>query len=225
MILTDLKVSAWKLRGNLPHAVEATSLLTDAILHDDAVKNSVFAIRATYAAAFCRLVLPSMSVVSQLTRIRFVTLLVDSKIHGQRKTMFQRAVDLGLPASFVELRHEATHRELPSLVVLRNAAQRSLEWLWDYYWAKIGADVDSGFAASAAANGTDEVAIKDTVRSCLAQLTNDGEPPKKKKKVSGFKLVASVADELGSICKTSTRGGAVLARALIDDRVLVPDRK
>lgn len=52
--LTEVQVAAWKLRGNLPHAVEATALLSDAILHDDAAKNSVFSIRATYAAAFCR---------------------------------------------------------------------------------------------------------------------------------------------------------------------------
>ncbi|PGH04556.1 hypothetical protein GX51_03387 [Blastomyces parvus] len=47
-------VWVWKLRGNLPHTVEATALLTDAILHDDARKNSIFSIRATYSAAFCR---------------------------------------------------------------------------------------------------------------------------------------------------------------------------
>ncbi|KAL3473081.1 Las1-like protein, partial [Aspergillus californicus] len=104
-------VGAWKIRGNLPHPVEATALLTDAILHDNAAENSLFAIRATYAAAFCR----------------FVTGLVDSKLHGgPRKTMFARAMDLGLPASFVELRHEATHRELPSLTVLRDSTVRSL---------------------------------------------------------------------------------------------------
>ena len=51
--------------------------------------------------------------------------------------MYQKAMSLGLPASFVELRHEATHRDLPSLVVLRSAAQRSLEWLWQFYWVKV----------------------------------------------------------------------------------------
>ncbi|KAG5291085.1 hydroxyacylglutathione hydrolase, cell morphogenesis protein Las1 [Histoplasma capsulatum G186AR] len=116
-------VWVWKLRGNLPHAVEATALLTDAILHDDdARKHSIFSIRATYSAAFCR----------------FVTGLVDSKLYGRKQTMFQRAMELGLPASFVELRHEATHRELPALTVLRNAAHRSLEWLWEFYWAGLG---------------------------------------------------------------------------------------
>ena len=49
-------VEAWKLRGNVPHHVEATALLTDAILHDDGQRNSIFSIRATYSAAFCRYV-------------------------------------------------------------------------------------------------------------------------------------------------------------------------
>lgn len=48
------------MRGGLPHAVESTALLTDAILHDDASENSIFSIRATYSAAFCRYVPPSI---------------------------------------------------------------------------------------------------------------------------------------------------------------------
>lgn len=131
--------------------------------------------------------------------------------------MFQRAVDLGLPASFVELRHEATHRELPSLVVLRNAAQRSLEWLWDYYWVKVESESGSGLVVE------DENAVKKSVRGYLAQITGEGEPMRKKRK--GLKLLASVSEELGSVCKTSTCGRKVLARVLIDEQVLVPERK
>ncbi|KAL8803752.1 MAG: hypothetical protein Q9200_006082 [Gallowayella weberi] len=61
--------------------------------------------------------------------------------------MFDKARDLHLPASFVELRHEAIHGELPSLVVLRQAAQKSLDWLWRNYWKCLAggsnpADVD-----------------------------------------------------------------------------------
>ncbi|GES59762.1 glyoxylase [Aspergillus terreus] len=208
-------ISVWKIRGNLPHAVEATALLTDAILHDDAQKNSVFSIRATYSAAFCR----------------FVTGLVDSKLHGQRKTMFQRAVDLGLPASFVELRHEATHRELPSLTVLRNATQRSLEWLWDYYWAKTDvATVLGPDALTAPPNGVDAEEADDlepvtaVVRRCLEPLFGDGgettEPPRKKRKVQ--QQQASVATQLVSVCKSCGKGSVALARVLLEEAVLVP---
>ncbi|KAG2416381.1 hypothetical protein HFD88_007596 [Aspergillus terreus] len=211
-------ISVWKIRGNLPHAVEATALLTDAILHDDAQKNSVFSIRATYSAAFCR----------------FVTGLVDSKLHGQRKTMFQRAVDLGLPASFVELRHEATHRELPSLTVLRNATQRSLEWLWDYYWAKTDvATVLGPDALTAPTDGVDADDVDDlepvtaVVRRCLEPLLGDGgettEPPRKKRKVQ--QQQASVATQLVSVCKSCGKGGVALARVLLEEAVLVPSER
>lgn len=52
------QVSAWKLRGNLPHAVESTWLLTDAVLADNISVNklSPLAVRACYATSFCRYV-------------------------------------------------------------------------------------------------------------------------------------------------------------------------
>ncbi|PWY67203.1 glyoxylase [Aspergillus heteromorphus CBS 117.55] len=203
-------VGAWKLRGNLPHPVEATALLTDAILHDDAQKNSIFSIRATYSAAFCR----------------FVTGLVDSKIHGQRKTMFQRAIDLGLPASFVELRHEATHRELPSLTVLRNATQRSLEWLWDYYWAKtdLSADAVPVVSEPGVLDGADEDVepIMAAVRTTFDQMMreDESEPPRKKRRF--HQNVSSASTQLVSICKASSLGASALAGVILEDSILVP---
>lgn len=201
-------VGAWKLRGNLPHPVEATALLTDAILHDDATKNSIFSIRATYSAAFCR----------------FVTGLVDSKLHGQKKTMFQKALDLGLPASFVELRHEATHRELPSLVVLRSAAQRSLEWLWDYYWAKIDySPVPAPGPASS--NQIDDVrALKEAVRRCLGQMRQEEktEPQRKKRKLQHDNFLIQ---QLISICKNHDQGAFALTRILLEENILIPTER
>jgi len=57
--------------------------------------------------------------------------------------MYALARRLALPASFVELRHQATHEALPSLNRLRDAAARALEWIWDYYWAHLGEE-DAG---------------------------------------------------------------------------------
>ncbi|PYH43828.1 Las1-domain-containing protein [Aspergillus saccharolyticus JOP 1030-1] len=216
-------VGAWKLRGNLPHPVEATALLTDAILHDDAQKNSIFSIRATYAAAFCR----------------FVTCLVDSKLGGQRRTMFQRALDLGLPASFVELRHEATHRELPSLTVLRNASQRSLEWLWDYYWAKTEGSsaglemaVRGGVVANREGDEGEEEAeevdlepLKSALRDTLQQVVAEGveQPPRKKRKVQQH--LSAVTNEVVSACRSSGRGVAALSSVLVQDSLLVSETR
>lgn len=62
---------------------------------------------------------------------------VDSKLYGPKVSMYQKAMNVGLSASFVELRHEATHRELPSLSVFRDATRRSLDWLWNQYWVHL----------------------------------------------------------------------------------------
>lgn len=136
--------------------------------------------------------------------------------------MFQRAVDLGLPASFVELRHEATHRELPSLVVLRNAAQRSLEWLWDFYWVKVDLSVPGGQGAVGASDveGSEIEPAKTAIRDCLSELTAEGEPPRKKRRRLEHRDF--VAEKIGSICSASASGKIALAGVLVEYSVLIP---
>ncbi|OOQ82244.1 cell morphogenesis protein Las1 [Penicillium brasilianum] len=197
-------VEAWKLRGNVPHHVEATALLTDAILHDDGQRNSIFSIRATYSAAFCR----------------FVTGLVDTKVTGPRRTMFQRAMDLGLPASFVELRHEATHREPPSLVVLRKATQRSLEWLWDNYWANIDLDVIGGVLQY---NRDESLPITTVLGEVLQEFVHgSGSRPAQKKRKREHE--DGIAGRLLEICGMSRdgidAGLAALSVLLLDLKLL-----
>jgi len=48
--------------------------------------------------------------------------------------MYAKAQQIGLPAVFVDIRHEATHGDMPSLTSLRSAGQRAMQWLWDDYW-------------------------------------------------------------------------------------------
>ncbi|KAE8555825.1 rRNA-processing protein las1 [Talaromyces marneffei ATCC 18224] len=195
-------VEAWKLRGHLPHAVEATALLTDAILHDDSTHNSVFSIRATYAAAFSR----------------FVTGLVDTKLGsgGGGGTMFNRASMIGLPLSFVELRHETAHRELPSLVLLRGYTNRALEWLWDYYWVRI--DQSASFSVK-----TGEDGLRGRVKVLLQQFWQQARSDNSRKRVRS--LATSVSQSLGSICKSDVEGAKVICRVLLEDGFLVPENR
>lgn len=123
------RVSMWMQRGNCPHMVESTALLMAAMLDDqDAARkenaaSSTYAIRAAYAAAFSR----------------FVTGLLDGHQDKLRKqSMYSIAKTIGLPATFVELRHQSTHEQLPSLAKLRAAAKKALAWIWDYYWKHLG---------------------------------------------------------------------------------------
>jgi len=51
--------------------------------------------------------------------------------------MYSLAKTIGLPATFVELRHQATHEQLPSLSKLRFAASNALAWIWNFYWKNL----------------------------------------------------------------------------------------
>ncbi|KAI6383666.1 hypothetical protein MCOR25_000114 [Pyricularia grisea] len=70
----------------------------------------------------------------------FVTGLLDShQDKAHKMSMYSVAKTIGLPATFVELRHQATHEQLPSLTRLRAGAQAGLVWIWDYYWKQLSA--------------------------------------------------------------------------------------
>jgi ribosomal biogenesis protein LAS1 len=67
-----------------------------------------------------------------------VTGLLDGYQDKKHKlSMYSIAKNIGLPATFVELRHQCTHEELPSLAKLRAVAERSLSWIWDHYWKNL----------------------------------------------------------------------------------------
>lgn len=84
-----------------------------------------------------------LSEVTKLSSTSFVTGLLDSQQDKQRKmSMYSLAKTIGLPATFVELRHQATHEQLPSLSKLRTAARKALTWIWDYYWKNLPEDGD-----------------------------------------------------------------------------------
>lgn len=155
----------------------------------------------------------------------FVTGLVDTKVTGPRRTMFQRAMELGLPASFVELRHEATHREPPSLVVLRKAAQRSLEWLWDNYWASIDLD---GIGGGPRPAHEENMPISTALSRKLQEFRHGAGSrpgPKKRKR----EQEDAVAGRLLEICSASeggmSAGLAELAVLLLDSAMLVDSER
>jgi hypothetical protein len=69
--------------------------------------------------------------------VRGVNGLVDPSQQGFfADSVMSLASKIGLPSWFVDLRHEATHAQLPSLNILRNAATSLLKWYRHHYWDK-----------------------------------------------------------------------------------------
>ncbi|KAM0750536.1 Las1-domain-containing protein [Meredithblackwellia eburnea MCA 4105] len=119
------RIKVWLARGsNCPHSVESTATLLECILRDTqsegtSVRPSQLELRLAYSMAL----------------IRFVNSLVDPlQTTYYARSMASLAVQLGLPLWFVELRHAATHENLPGLVVLRDASRQALDWLYNSYW-------------------------------------------------------------------------------------------
>lgn len=143
--------------------------------------------------------------------------------------MYQKAMAVGVPASFVELRHEATHRDLPSLAVLRNAARRSLEWLWEFYWEKIESNYPAeGHTVGLSSHPLDERRLGDTIwarlQPLIAKRSGLSGASKEKSLVETQSLTESIR-QIVMICERENHGGLFLARALLRPGVLVSENR
>ena len=126
------RCKVWLNRGACPHAIESTMGLIEAQQLDEQLLMPSFTqdfpiqqqswqwcVRSTYSMAI----------------LRFVNALADSMQTGlYAQSIFMIAERIGLPLWFVEIRHAATHEEMPSLHVLRQASVDALAWLQNQFW-------------------------------------------------------------------------------------------
>ncbi|KAG6837887.1 hypothetical protein H0H93_013040 [Arthromyces matolae] len=120
-VLAINRLSAWRAITPLPHALESTLSILVVIFQDatQASSTSSLLIRQSYSAAI----------------IRLVNGLVDPLQLGvYARSIASIANQLGLPPWLVELRHAATHEDLPSIELLREAARESMTWLLHNYF-------------------------------------------------------------------------------------------
>lgn len=142
--------------------------------------------------------------------------------------MFQKAQELGVPASFVDLRHQATHGEVPSLKVLRQATERSLDWLWQYYWEKI--EDEAGVVLADPKNELHEYLTNlkqqflDILRQFLKEQIQAAKKPRKRSKQAEEPSPPSCV-QLVRICKGQDPVIEVLSSILLEQGLLVPASK
>ncbi|KAI0085676.1 Las1-domain-containing protein [Irpex rosettiformis] len=120
-VLAINRLAAWKATTTIPHALESALSILTVIVQDASAQgsSSFLSLRQAYAAAI----------------IRLVNGLVDPlQLGAYARSIASIAAQLGLPAWLVELRHAATHEDLPSIDVLREAARDSMSWLLHHYF-------------------------------------------------------------------------------------------
>lgn len=203
------RVFMWVHRGNCPHVVESTAMLMSAVLLDrrhthhhrnhhgsdddgsttDAA--SEYGVRAAYLTAFTR----------------FVTGLLDGHQDRARKlSMYGVAKTVGLPAGFVELRHQGTHEPMPGLAQLRPAAGRALVWIWEYYWRNLP-DVPGPAGEVGGEGGRGEmVAGGESSRRAVAAATPDAPGGLAGKRPKPVVVASATSTIKGRMCRTALMG-------------------
>lgn len=137
----------WSLRGRLPLAVQASAQLIEIGIcdqqqqrqtgaHSNSNDNSSSSRGHRYSDTELRLMY-------SLAVIRAVNGLADAQQQGYfADSVLSLATSLGVPAWIVELRHEATHSELPALGVLREASRVLVGWFHHNYWQRQSVHLD-----------------------------------------------------------------------------------
>mmetsp|Transcript_84005 Transcript_84005/g.166842 ORF Transcript_84005/g.166842 Transcript_84005/m.166842 type:complete len:627 (-) Transcript_84005:69-1949(-) len=119
------RICTWRSRGRVPVAIDLTGSYVEIMLNDPVlnpatkVPRSDSELRLMYSMAMVRLVNGIVDVAQQ---------------GGVAKNIFTLAEKLAWPRWFVELRHAATHQDLPTLPVLRLASQEALFLLFERFW-------------------------------------------------------------------------------------------
>ncbi|EXJ55922.1 hypothetical protein A1O7_08853 [Cladophialophora yegresii CBS 114405] len=145
------KINLWMFKaGQLPPAMEATASLTEALLHDEARRNSSApfisesAMQSVYAMALARFV--NAFVDRDVARSHIAGMAKeDGAVESEEVTtisgkgessMYAHAATIGMPQKFVDIRHQVTHGNIPGVPLLKKMTEQALEWLWERWWVK-----------------------------------------------------------------------------------------
>ena len=159
-----------------------------------------------------------------------MTGLLDSEQDAKYKvSMYAKAKQIKLPASFVELRHEATHGDLPSVIVFRRAAEKSLDWLWNDYWKYLDVrsgnldedDIDAFTEGREKLKEKFRVVLRDYKEACGDAIRTTG----RKDVAMPADLIDKVCLEIVKICKNERLVIAELVKVFLEYQMMIPNAR
>ncbi|KAF1921382.1 Las1-like-domain-containing protein [Ampelomyces quisqualis] len=215
------KVFAWRLRkpDGLPLLLDSTADIVDVLLQDAKNELTHNPLRLLYATALSR----------------FITGLADTQIDliRDKPSWFPPGKTLQLPYPLLEIRHRIVHRHLPSLAELKRAAQDSLDWLWEWYWAQL----DHAFGpsqptnsddAAAALEGTEVVHEKlhSTLKTYVKERKNEIKSHRKDSKAAESALSTyTLRFSPATSSLPSHRTTNILLNLLVSEKMILPADK
>ncbi|KAL1323899.1 hypothetical protein AAHE18_13G049500 [Arachis hypogaea] len=120
------RISAWRSRGCLPVVVEVTASIVEI-----QQKDPYFRADQSDEASLSEELL---SMLYCMAIVRLVNCGVEKTRKKELVSIAEAAEAIGIPRMLIDIRHEGSHRDLPSLKVVRSASVKALDWLKSYYW-------------------------------------------------------------------------------------------
>ncbi|XP_027330952.1 uncharacterized protein LOC113846658 isoform X2 [Abrus precatorius] len=120
------RISAWRSRGSLPVLIEVTASIIEIQIKDPWFRedqpNDASLSDEMLAMLYCMAIM------------RLVNGAVEKTRKKELVSIAVAADAIGIPRMLIDIRHEGSHRELPSLKIVRSASVKALDWLKSYYW-------------------------------------------------------------------------------------------
>ncbi|KAL1347950.1 uncharacterized protein [Arachis hypogaea] len=120
------RISAWRSRGCLPVVVEVTASIVEI-----QQKDPYFRADQSDEASLSE---EMLSMLYCMAIVRLVNCGVEKTRKKELVSIAEAAEAIGIPRMLIDIRHEGSHRDLPSLKVVRSASVKALDWLKSYYW-------------------------------------------------------------------------------------------
>ncbi|CAJ1975194.1 unnamed protein product [Sphenostylis stenocarpa] len=124
--IRDMQVSTLRSRGSMPVFIEVTASIIEIQLQDSYFRqdqmNEASHSEEMLAMLYCMAVMRLVNVAVEKTRKKEVT------------SIAVAADAIGILRMLIDIQHEGSHRELPTLKIVRSASVKALDWLKSYYW-------------------------------------------------------------------------------------------
>ncbi|GMH13036.1 hypothetical protein Nepgr_014877 [Nepenthes gracilis] len=150
------RISAWRSRGCLPVVIEVTASIVEI-----QQKDPHFSAKSNNEGSESE---EMLAMLYNMAIMRLVNGVIEKTRKRTAVSIAEAADALKIPRMLIDIRHEGSHRDLPSLRLLRLASIKALSWLKSYYWDPQMEAIP--FQGGKSAN------IKKEIRSSLSELAS-----------------------------------------------------
>ncbi|KAI3746483.1 hypothetical protein L6452_08917 [Arctium lappa] len=120
------RISAWRSRGCLPVVIEITASIIEIQQKDSFFRDGLFVSDILEE--------DMLTMLYCMAIMRLVNGIVEKTRKKHEVSIAEAADVIGIPRMLIDIRHECSHRDLPSLRLVRLASTKALDWLKAYYW-------------------------------------------------------------------------------------------